>query len=94
MLHIGEEQKQFIISECQNGGFANFGEFEVENVETLDGFKYFLPEEQWVMIRPSGTEPVLRIYAESADKEKVEHLLKTVVDSILERAGTMDKSTA
>jgi phosphomannomutase / phosphoglucomutase len=36
--------------------------------ETLDGVKIWLDEESWLMLRPSGTEPLIRIYGESADE--------------------------
>ena len=35
--------------------------------EDLDGFKFFFEDGTWVMIRPSGTEPVLRVYSEAPD---------------------------
>lgn len=38
------------------------------NVETLDGVKIWLDEETWLMVRPSGTEPLVRMYAESTDE--------------------------
>jgi phosphomannomutase len=47
----------------------------VQNVEDLDGFKFHLGNERWVMIRPSGTEPVLRIYAEAENAEMVRKIL-------------------
>jgi len=37
-------------------------------IETLDGVKIWLDEESWLMLRPSGTEPLIRIYGESADE--------------------------
>jgi phosphomannomutase len=35
----------------------------------MDGWKYWLSDHEWVMIRPSGTEPVLRTYAEAATRD-------------------------
>ena len=45
-------------------------------IETLDGAKIWVDEETWVMVRPSGTEPLIRMYAESTDKS----LLDSKVD--------------
>jgi len=45
-------------------------------VETLDGAKIWIDEETWVMVRPSGTEPLIRMYAEATDKS----LLDSKVD--------------
>ena len=40
----------------------------------IDGFKYFFEDGSWIMIRPSGTEAVVRIYAESNSSEKLDYL--------------------
>jgi phosphomannomutase len=48
----------------------------VENVQTADGVKYYLEDGSWLLIRPSGTEPVLRVYAEAPDNGRVQALLK------------------
>jgi phosphomannomutase / phosphoglucomutase len=45
-------------------------------IETLDGAKIWIDEETWLMVRPSGTEPLIRMYAESTDKS----LLDSKVD--------------
>ena len=68
-LKLPEELKLSTIEKCKNGEFKEFGKYKVQKVETLDGFKFFLSENQWVMIRPSGTEPLLRTYAEAETKE-------------------------
>jgi phosphomannomutase len=47
----------------------------VRDVQTQDGIKYVLADESWLLIRPSGTEPVLRLYAEGTSEETVSELL-------------------
>jgi phosphomannomutase len=42
--------------------------------DMLDGFKYVLKDGSWIMIRPSGTEAVIRVYAESDTSEKLDIL--------------------
>jgi phosphomannomutase len=47
----------------------------VEHISSLDGVKYILRDDSWLLIRPSGTEPVLRVYAEGRSPEMVHELL-------------------
>ena len=47
----------------------------VEDIQTTDGVKYYLADGSWLLIRPSGTEPVLRVYAEAPDDSRVRALL-------------------
>ena len=47
----------------------------VVDVSTVDGVKYILADDAWLLIRPSGTEPVLRVYAEAPSQEEVAELL-------------------
>ena len=68
-LRIEEELKQSIVAKCAAGEFKAFGNREVVKIDDLDGWKYWLSDHEWVMIRPSGTEPVLRTYAEAATQE-------------------------
>ena len=48
---------------------------QVEDVDTRDGYRFVLPDGYWVLIRFSGTEPLLRIYAEGDSPEMVQALL-------------------
>jgi phosphomannomutase len=83
-LHLPEVQKQDIVARIRAGEFTSFGDaYPVQKVEDMDGFKFYLPNEQWVMIRPSGTEPVLRVYAESATREGAENVLAATISTIL-----------
>jgi phosphomannomutase len=47
----------------------------VTRINTMDGIKYTMSDGSWLLIRPSGTEPVLRIYAEAPAQPDVEALL-------------------
>ena len=54
---------------------AGIGGQKVAEVGDMDGVKYILADDSWLLIRPSGTEPVLRVYAEGRDMEMVKALL-------------------
>ncbi|TBR10807.1 MAG: phosphoglucosamine mutase [Candidatus Nitrosotenuis sp.] len=61
---------------------------EHKNYDTTDGIKLIFDESNWIMIRPSGTEPIARIYAEANSEEKLHTLMSKYtkkVNSILDR---------
>jgi phosphomannomutase len=76
-LHLHESEKQRVIALCSEG-ISSFGKFEVVDTNLIDGFKYELPNDCWTMIRASGTEPLLRIYAEGNTPEEVLEILSHV----------------
>lgn len=55
---------------------AEFAGLKVESVEKSDGTKLLFGDESWLLFRQSGTEPVLRVYAEATSKEKLARLLE------------------
>lgn len=81
-LHITEDLKQRIIANCKADNYRSFGAYNVSELKTIDGFKYFFDDERWVMIRPSGTEPVLRTYAEAPTLDEVRVILKATEETI------------
>jgi alpha-D-glucose phosphate-specific phosphoglucomutase len=54
---------------------SSLGGQEIAEVSTLDGVRYLLADDSWLLIRPSGTEPVLRVYAEGRSSAMVDALL-------------------
>lgn len=55
---------------------ASLGGESVVQTSTKDGIKFILSDDSWLLIRPSGTEPVLRVYAEGRSSEMVQALLE------------------
>ena len=49
---------------------------------TDDGFKYYLDDGSWVLIRFSGTEPLIRVYSEAPSKERVDQLLAALEERL------------
>lgn len=82
-LHISNEIKQAVIRKCENRAFDSFGPYAVIDVENIDGYKFWVDDDRWIMIRPSGTEPVLRVYAQAPTATEVRKILDAVQDTIL-----------
>ena len=74
-IHIAPEKKDQLLKKL-SGGLQNIGPFKVEKFITTDGFKFILPNTEWVAFRASGTEPVFRCYIEAKSKAQLEKLRK------------------
>ena len=59
-------------------GFEKIGKFEITEKDLKDGVKIMLGESSKILVRPSGTEPLLRIYFETDSAEKLDELKKEV----------------
>jgi len=83
-IKFPEGERQRMIERISGNLPENIEGVKVVNIETSDGFRFILADDSWLLIRFSGTEPVLRIYAESDSKERVARLLefgKTLTDA-------------
>jgi phosphomannomutase len=58
-------------------GVKEIAGYPVTGRKDTDGFKFFL-EKGWVLVRASGTEPLIRFYAEGESREMVQKLLSAV----------------
>jgi len=67
--------KEKMVNSLQNDVPARIGGESIVKVSSMDGVKYLLADDSWLLIRPSGTEPVLRVYAEGRSPEMVKALL-------------------
>ncbi|MCK4962427.1 MAG: phosphoglucomutase/phosphomannomutase family protein, partial [Anaerolineales bacterium] len=68
-------QKERMVKELAETAPVEISGISVNDINTMDGIKYLLEDDSWLLIRPSGTEPVLRIYAEASEPERVKALL-------------------
>ena len=81
-LHIADDVKRAAIERAASADTKRLGSYGVTKKEGLDGVKFFLDApkggngaDAWVLYRASGTEPLLRVYAEAATPELVEEIL-------------------
>lgn len=79
---IDDSTKTAVINACKNEIFKEFAGEKIMKKETLDGYKYYFNEDEWLMIRPSGTEPLLRIYSEATSKERVDMFIKAGIENV------------
>jgi alpha-D-glucose phosphate-specific phosphoglucomutase len=75
-LHFTEGKKQTINNRVRDGAPKSIENVKVTQVDTQDGFRFILADNSWLLIRFSGTEPILRIYAETNTTERVKRLLQ------------------
>jgi alpha-D-glucose phosphate-specific phosphoglucomutase len=92
-LHIAEDIKQSAIQRARAESTQSLGRYRVLKKENLDGIKFFLDAptngngaEAWILFRASGTEPLLRAYAEASSPELVTEIL-TAAESFV-RSGS------
>ena len=82
-LHLSNEQKDKIVENCKNSSYQSFGSYAIARVEDLDGYKFYLDDNTWVMVRASGTEPVLRVYVQAPDMKAVNEVLDAAKSTLL-----------
>lgn len=74
-LHVPISVGQDLVTELAQTPPGNLAGYDVSAVETTDGTKLLFADESWLLFRPSGTEPMLRVYSEATSVEKANALL-------------------
>ena len=77
-----EEKKLKALDRCKGMKAGDeFGGKKIISIETLDGFKFFF-DNGWVIVRASGTEPLLRIYCETTGTDNTSETLKKSIEQL------------
>jgi len=61
---------------------AKFGGKKVLNIETIDGIKFDFADDDWILLRFSGTEPIIRCYAEAETKKELTRMMKVCMEML------------
>src|SRR5258705_3468395 len=90
-LHISDEMKNGAVRRAADASTTHIGPYRILSKENMDGVKFFLDAptngngaEAWVLFRASGTELLLRVYAEAATPELVEEILQAADRFVLQ----------
>ncbi|MDN5344135.1 MAG: hypothetical protein PWQ18_246 [Clostridia bacterium] len=81
-LEVDPEVKARVLQELPRFTPAKIAGLPVTGRLTVDGVKFILADGSWVLLRPSGTEPLLRLYVEAPDAERLHLLQKTVTTAL------------
>ncbi|MHC1578526.1 MAG: phosphoglucomutase/phosphomannomutase family protein [Dehalococcoidia bacterium] len=74
-FHVSAAKRKTIVQRLSSSPPNTIAGSKVTKLDTTDGFRFFLGDEFWLLIRFSGTEPLVRIYAEAESMERVQVLL-------------------
>jgi phosphomannomutase len=74
--HFPLEKRSALMDYCKTNPPAKLLASPVSEIKSFDGVKFIAKDGSWLMLRGSGTEPILRIYAEASSQADAEKLLK------------------
>lgn len=73
-LDLSNEKKLLLMRRLVSGSVKRLGRLKVVEQDTRDGCRFFLENGSWVLFRPSGTEPIVRVYFESRSKKMLKNI--------------------
>ena len=75
-LHPDPAKMSAVVKSLTEDNLAEVAGLKVQKIDRTDGTKFFFENDAWLLLRASGTEPVVRVYAESSSQEKVQELIE------------------
>jgi len=75
-FHQGRVNREIMLEELTSHPPAALGGIPLKEVLTIDGVKFIMEDESWLLIRPSGTEPKVRVYAEAPRENQLERIIE------------------
>jgi phosphomannomutase len=82
-LHVPAEAMKHAMEKLSKSAPSEWMGRKVKTLLTMDGFKFYMEDGSWILIRPSGTEPIFRLYAEAETLEVSQKLLENVKAYVL-----------
>jgi phosphomannomutase len=81
-MHLTNDHKEAVLAAFESNPPTSVAGIGVKEVGRKDGIKLYLEEGSWVLLRPSGTEPLIRVYLETDSPEKLAQVAKFMEDTI------------
>jgi len=81
-IHIDDSKRRLINEFLKNKNLSHINNEKISKIETLDGTKFYLNDEEWVLIRLSGTESLVRIYSEANSLAKLQNIISFTTNII------------
>jgi phosphomannomutase len=81
-LHLEDAHKAAVIDDFTKNPPAEVAGIKVKEVGRKDGIKLYLEEGSWILLRPSGTEPLMRVYLETNTPEKMTQIVQQMEQTI------------
>lgn len=84
---LSEERKQRLMAGIKAWPDSKFAGKRIDSRNAIDGMKFIFDDGSWVLMRPSGTEPLVRVYIETTAPEMMPKFTATVLEAVKELAG-------
>ncbi len=81
-LHLTKPVQKGLMERLTSAPFDKIGSHKVTEVGRKDGLKFYIDHNNWVLVRASGTEPLIRLYFEGTDAAKVDDILESFTKQV------------